>query len=54
MNFTAIGHTRAQKTWDLFNEGIRSDEGVVLASQFLDQLLRVQISLLLRNDKFVL
>jgi hypothetical protein len=34
-----FGKSRAQETRHLLNHGIRSNEGVIFASQFLDQLL---------------
>jgi len=37
--FTSLGKTGTQETWDLLDEGIGSDEGIVLASKLLDELL---------------
>jgi hypothetical protein len=34
-----LGETRTQETGDLLDEGVGSDEGVVLASKLLDELL---------------
>jgi len=34
-----FGKTGAEETWDLLDQGIRGDKGVVLAREFLDQLL---------------
>jgi len=36
---TYLGKTGTQETWDLLDEGIGSDEGIVLASKLLDELL---------------
>lgn len=34
-----LGETGTQETWDLLDEGIGSDEGIILASKLLDELL---------------
>ena len=34
-----LGETRTQETGDLLDEGVGSDEGIVLASKLLDELL---------------
>ena len=34
-----LGKTRTQETGDLLDEGVGSDEGIVLASKLLDELL---------------
>lgn len=34
-----LGQTGAKQTWDLLDQGVGGDEGIVLASQLLDELL---------------
>ena len=37
--FTSLVQTWAQKTWDLFDQGFRSKESIVLLGKLLDQFL---------------
>jgi len=37
--FTSLGKTRTQETRDLLDQGVGSNEGIVLASKLLDELL---------------
>lgn len=34
-----LGKSRTQKTWDGLDQSIRGDKGIVLAGEFLDELL---------------
>lgn len=36
---SGLGETGAEETWDLLDEGVGRDEGVVLAGELLDKLL---------------
>ena len=37
--FTSLVQTWTQKTWDLFDQGFRSEESIVLLGKLLDQFL---------------
>jgi len=37
--FSGLGQTRSQETWNLFDQVLGSDEGIVLPGELLDQLL---------------
>lgn len=39
VQYLTLGETRTQETGDLLDESVRSNEGIVLASKLLDQLL---------------
>lgn len=36
---SGLGETWTQETWDLLDQGVGGDEGIVLAGELLDQLL---------------
>ena len=38
--FTSLVQTWTQKTWDLFDQGFRSEESIVLLGELLDKFLK--------------
>ena len=41
--FTGLVQTWTQKTWDLFDQGFRSKESIVLLGKLLDQFLEISV-----------
>ena len=39
--FTSLVQTGTQKTWDLFDQGFRSEESIVFLGKLLDQFLEI-------------